>query len=111
MPEPIRFHLYEHIDGAIADGLRRRGIDVTTMAGVALCGTTDEEQLAFARAEARVMVTYDDDYLRLHQRGVPHAGIAFCRPQSRSIGEVLRSLMLIWAVMLPEEMENHVEFL
>jgi Domain of unknown function (DUF5615) len=111
MPEPIRFHLDEHIDGAIADGLRRRGIDVTTTAGVALRGTTDEEQLAFARAGVRGMVTYDDDYLQLHQRGVPHAGIAFCRPQSRSIGEVRRSLMPIWAVMLPEEMENHVEFL
>ena len=111
MPEPIRFHLDEHIDGAIADGLRRRGIDVTTTAGVALRGATDEEQLAFARAERRVMVTHDDDYLRLHQRGVLHAGIAFCRPQLRSIGEVLRSLILIWAVLSPEEMENHIEFL
>jgi hypothetical protein len=86
MPEPIRFHLDEHIDGAIADGLRRRGIDVTTTADVALRGATD------------------DDYLKLHAQGVPHAGIAFCRPQARSIGEVLRSLILIWAGMSPEEM-------
>ena len=111
MPEPIRFHLDEHIDGAIADGLRRRGINVTTTADVALRGTSDEEQLAYPHAERRVMDTYDDDYLLLNQRGVPHAGIAFCRPQARSMGEVLRSLLLIWAVLSPEEMENHVEFL
>lgn len=111
MPEPIRFHLDEHIDGAIADGLRRRGIDVTTTADVALRGATDDEQLAFARADVRVMVTHDDDYLRLHAQGMPHAGIAFCRPQVRSIGEILRSLILIWAVLSPEEMKDHIEFL
>lgn len=111
MPAPIRFHLDEHINPAIANGLRRRGIDVTTTADVGLQGTTDEEHLAFARAERRLIVTHDDDYLRLHQRGIPHAGIAYCRQQTRSIGEMLRALILIWAVLAPEEMENHVEFL
>jgi len=111
MPTPIRFHLDEHIDPAIANGLRRRGIDVTTTADIGLQGTTDEEQLAFARAERRIIITHDDDYLRLHQRGISHAGIAYCRQQTRSIGEMLRALILIWAVLTPEEMENHVEFL
>jgi predicted nuclease of predicted toxin-antitoxin system len=111
MPAPIRFHLDKHIDPAIANGLRRRGIDVTTTADVGLQGTTDEEHLAFARAERRIIVTHDDDYLRLHQRGISHAGIAYCRQQTRSIGEMLRTLILIWAVLTPEEMENHVEFL
>jgi predicted nuclease of predicted toxin-antitoxin system len=107
----MRFHLDEHIDPAIAEGLRRRGIDVTTTAGAGLQGTTDEEHLAFARAEHRILVTHDDDYLRLHQRGIPHAGIAYCRQQAQSIGEMLRALLLIWAVLTPEEMENDVEFL
>ena len=30
MPQTIRFHLDEHCDLAIAEGLRRRAIDVTT---------------------------------------------------------------------------------
>lgn len=111
MPAPIRFHLDEHIDPAIANGLRRRGIDVTTTADAGLQGTTDEEQLAFAHAERRIMVTDDDDYLRLHQRSIPRGGIAYCRQQTRSIGEILRALVLIWAVLTPAEMENHVEFL
>jgi hypothetical protein len=29
MSQTIRFHLDENVNGAIADGLRRRGIDVT----------------------------------------------------------------------------------
>jgi hypothetical protein len=30
MPTPLRFHLDEHVSPAVAEGLRRRGIDVTT---------------------------------------------------------------------------------
>jgi predicted nuclease of predicted toxin-antitoxin system len=90
----MRFHMDEHINPAIANGLRRRGIDVTTTADVGLQGTTDEEHLAFARAERRIIVTHDDDYLRLHQRDISHAGIAYCRQQTQSIGEMLRALIL-----------------
>jgi hypothetical protein len=37
--------------------------------------------------------------------------MAYCRQQTRSNGEMLRALVLMWAVLTPEEMENHVEFL
>lgn len=74
---PIRFHLDEHIDSAIADGLRRRGIDVTTTVEAKLRTDEDDAHLAFARTEARVIVTHDADYLRMHQRGIAHAGIAY----------------------------------
>jgi hypothetical protein len=53
----------------------------------------------------------DDDYLRLHQRGIPHAGIAYCRQQTRSIGEMLRALILMGEVLTLEEIENQVELL
>jgi hypothetical protein len=51
MPATICFHLDEHIDPVIAEGLRRRGIDVTTTADATLDGATDEEQIAFAHAK------------------------------------------------------------
>lgn len=38
MPRTIRFHLDEHIDPAVADGLRRRHIEVTTAAEAGLLG-------------------------------------------------------------------------
>lgn len=43
----IRFHLDENVDAAIADGLRRRGIDVTTTAQADLLSASDEEHVEF----------------------------------------------------------------
>src|SRR4051794_23988430 len=48
MPRTIRFHLDEHIDVAVAQGLRRRGIDVTTTDDTRLVGADDPEHIAFA---------------------------------------------------------------
>ena len=111
MPDRIRFHLDEHVANAIAEGLRRRGFDVATAAEAGLLSAQDEEHLAFAASQRRVMMTHDSDYLRLHQVGIEHAGIAYCEPSRRTIGQVLRSLILIGEVLDPEDMRNHVEFL
>ncbi len=108
---PIPFHLDENIARSVAIGLRQRGIDVTSPAEADLIGASDEAHLAFARESARVLVTHDDDFLSLHARGLPHAGIAYCTPGSRSTREILRGLILIAQVLTPEEMRNHVEFL
>jgi hypothetical protein len=48
MSERIKFHLDENVSNAIALGLKRRGIDVTTMNEVGLIGVSDEEQIEFA---------------------------------------------------------------
>src|SRR4051812_6789812 len=57
MPRTIRFHLDEHCPTALADGLRRRGIDVSTTPEAGLMHATDEVQLAFALREGRVIFT------------------------------------------------------
>jgi hypothetical protein len=107
----VRFHLDEHISFRIVAGLRRRNIDVTTAAGSGLIGATDMEQLAFASAQRRVMVTHDDDFLRLHAQGAAHAGIAYCHQQSMAIGELLRRLVLLHDLLSPEDMIGRIEFL
>lgn len=107
----IRFHLDEHIATAVALGLRRRGIDVTTAADAGLSGAPDEEHVVFAVAQRRVIVTNDDDFLMLHSRGVGHAGIAYCHQGSRSARDLLRSLLLLHECFEAEEMENRIEFL
>jgi hypothetical protein len=111
MPEPIRFHLDENVEHAIAYGLRRHGIDVTVTSEEGLLSAPDEEQLAFARDNARIIVTHDEDFLILHSQGIPHAGIAYCPPDTHPIGRINQALLLIWGVMEPNEMTNHVEFL
>ena len=111
MPRTIRFHLDEHCDPAIAVGLRRHGIDVTTTAEAGLLRAADEEHAAYALAEARVIFTQDRDFLRIHAAGQAHAGIAYCRPGTRSIGQIIDLLILIWEVYEPAEMANRVEFI
>ncbi|HWE38850.1 MAG TPA: DUF5615 family PIN-like protein [Isosphaeraceae bacterium] len=111
MPRTIRFHLDEHCPHAIAEGLRRHGIDVTTSTDAGLLRAPDENHVAFGLANGRVIVTEDDDFLVLAARGVPHAGIAYCHQQTRSIGEVIAALVLIWEVYEPAELANRVEYL
>lgn len=107
----IRFHLDENVSSAVADGLRRRDIDVTTTVEAGLLKASDEVQLAFALEQERVIFTQDADFLRLHNSGVTHAGIAFCRKDSLSVGEVIRGLVLIWELLEPEEIHKTVEFI
>ena len=66
----MRFHLDEHIHPAVADAMRRRGIDVTTTAEADLIGEPDAAQIAFAQAIGRVIVTADADFLRLAKAGI-----------------------------------------
>jgi predicted nuclease of predicted toxin-antitoxin system len=53
----IKFHLDENANPSIADGLRRRGIDVTTTLEAGLIAKSDEQQLSFAHSQQRVIFT------------------------------------------------------
>ena len=57
MPRTIRFHLDEHVDPAVANGLRRRHIDLTTTADAGLLGARDESHLAIANASSSMAQT------------------------------------------------------
>jgi hypothetical protein len=107
----IGFHLDEHIPRAVADALRRRAIDVVTVGEADLLGASDSEHLARALAAGRVLVTHDADFLRLHEQQYAHAGIAYCAPGTRTIGEIVRGLLLIHELLTPAEIAGRVEFL
>lgn len=106
----IRFHLDEHIDPDVAEGLRRRNIEVTTTPEAGLEHATDEVQLAFAHAEQRVFVTRDKGFLVLNAHGVPHSGIAFWHSKRRSIGRFILGLTNLWRTTTAEEMIGRVQF-
>ncbi len=111
MARTIRFHLDENCHPAIAGGLRRRGVDVTTTPDVGLVHASDDQQIAYALPLKRVIFTQDRDFLRLHAAGVPHPGIAYCDKDTKSIGAIITMLIVIWEVYEPEEMANRVEFI
>ena len=110
MPDPVRFYHDEHVPFAITLGVRRRGGDVQTVQEAGLRGATDDEQLAYAVATGRVVVTQDTDFLRLHATGRSHLGIIYASPQL-SVGDIIRGLMLIQELLTAEEMVDHLEFL
>ena len=107
----IRYLADEHIARAVRRALRRRGIGVVSPAEVGLLGAADTDYLAYAREQGYVVVTHDADFLRLHAAGEAHAGIVYCEQGSRSVGELVASLMLIHDVLERAEMAQQVEFI
>ena len=71
----------------------------------------DRDQLAFATAEQRVVVTFDSDYLALHQSGAAHAGIVWCPQEKYPIGMLVQLLELLHATADRDAMRKRVEYL
>lgn len=111
MPERIRFHLDENVNPAIATGLRQRGVDVTTTQETGLLRAADDDQLAFATRQQRMLVTHDRDFLRLGSHGEPHAGIAYCARDKYAIGGLLRAMLTLWVQAAAADVVNRVTFL
>jgi hypothetical protein len=89
----IRLHLDEDADGyALLHALRHRGLDVSSSRESGLLRCSDEEQLAWASDQARVIYTYNaSDFCKLHSEFLRqerhHAGIIIGDQQALSIGE------------------------
>jgi len=110
MADRIRFHLDEHVDPAIAIALRRAGIDVTTTIEAGLRTKDDQAHLLFARGKGRVIVTRDQDFLSLAAATKNHPGIVFYTAD-QSMREIIEGLILIYEVMLPDEMAGWIEYI
>ncbi|MEH2424001.1 MAG: DUF5615 family PIN-like protein [Nostoc sp.] len=110
MSERISFHLDENVDPVITLGLRRYGIDVTTTNDVELRTQSDEIQLRFIQETQRVLFTQDADFLIIASSRLDHPGITYCKKGTRSIGEIIQTLVLIYEVMTLEEIVGRVEF-
>ncbi len=106
----IRCYTDEHVSKAVIRGLRERGIDVLSVPEANMLGASDEEHMAFALAEGRMLFTQDADFLRLAAAGHKHAGIAYAR-QGTSVGDIIQGLMLIVQVLEAEEMNGKIEYL
>ena len=106
----VRYYTDENVSRAVINGLRQRNVDVLSVPEAGMLSASDEEHLAFALEQARVIFTHDDDFLKLAASGEKHAGIVY-GSQPMLIGDIIRGLMLIYNVLEPMDMQNHVEFL
>jgi hypothetical protein len=108
--DAIRYYFDEHMDPAIARGLRRRGIDCLTTQEVGHLGLDDTGQLDFATSEKRIMVTFDVDYIILHSGGVSHAGIVWAFEKKYTIGQLISKLSLLHGYYSADQMLNNLEY-
>ncbi|MEX2092727.1 MAG: DUF5615 family PIN-like protein [Pirellulales bacterium] len=96
---------------AVAVGLRRRGIDVTTTVEAGLTRASDPEQLAFALIEQRVFVTRDRRILVSVSPGVAHAGIVIAPSGRGVIGPTVLTLAHLHRTANAENMVDRIEYL
>ena len=106
----IILYLDESVNVAVAEGLRRRGVDVISAKDVGNLGLSDEDQLKYAIKNNFVIVTHDADFLSL-AKSYEHKGIVFVHQEKYSIGDLIRNLKLLWDMAEQKDMKNHVEFL
>ncbi len=116
----MRFLLDEDLAPAIAEIARGRGLDVVSVHEVDRRQYTDEEQLRYAAAQGRVLITRNrDDFIRLtvacFHAAAPHPGVLIV-PWSlpnRKPEQVVRALTH-WLDRRPTEsvsMEYLIDFL
>ena len=104
-----RFYADMHVPFAVVRTLRDAGLDVLTTQQADMETAADEAQLEFARADGRIMLTQDKDFLRLHALGQPHRGIVYLRQRRRGIGEMARAIIEL-AELAPEKLSGELFF-
>lgn len=99
------------VDPAVANGLRRREIDVLTTQEGEQLSFSDEDQLALAVREGRVLFTMDEDFLVMAAQSQEHCGIAFLAQRNYTIGRAVNGMVRLWENRTPESMQGQVEYL
>ena len=111
----IRIYTDENINPAIVEGLRRRGVDAWSAAGVGNLGISDEEQLEYATSKCAILFTHDTDLIPIArswiQEGKEHWGVIYVHQDRLSIGECIRRLKDYVDILEAEDMKNCMEFL
>ena len=84
---PIRFLLDESVDFPLGRYLSALGHDVTAIAHDYPQALKDQDVLAIAQAEQRVLITNDTDFGELiFRRRLPHAGVILFRLGQQDLG-------------------------
>jgi len=107
----VRFMLDEHMDRAVASGLRLRGVAAQTVHELGRRGAEDIDHLRWAHAQSWVMVSGDEDFLRLVDRITGHAGLVHYRRTQFTVGLLVRRLAAVAGVETLESMSGRVVFL
>jgi hypothetical protein len=104
-----------HIPLAVTEGLRRRGIDVLTSQLDGTTQATDEAILTRATELGRLLLSQDEDFLRIaaqkQSRSESFSGIIFAPQIGISIGLLVEEVELLACCATLEELANEVTHL
>jgi predicted nuclease of predicted toxin-antitoxin system len=106
----LSFLADEHVKRAYVSALRANRFEVVAAAEGEHAGLDDREHLTTSDERGWVILTNDDDFVRLGQRHA-HAGIVYYRDQSHRPGDVVTAIRRIDRQFVPEQMHNHIEWL
>ena len=111
---PIAFYLDEHVQLALVEAMRARGVDILTTQEARNTGLDDIQQLAFATENRRSLFSYNTrHFAKLHNQWTniqrPHRGLILS--DQMPIGIVLRRLMRLYFSLNSEDMQNRLEYL
>ena len=113
----LRFYFDEDsMSRSLVEALRQRNVDVATAYEMGMVPTIDEQHLAFATSENRVLYSANvKDFFALHTRwltqGRAHAGIVVAKQQQFSIGGQRNRLLNLMHSLQAAEMQDRLEFL
>ncbi len=104
-------YLDEDMNNMVATLLRSRGIDAVTVQKSDMLGKSDQEQLAYAAANDRCILThnrvdYEDLHLQYAQANLIHSGIIVV-PQ-KSPYEIVNRVMILLDSMTADEIANQL---
>jgi predicted nuclease of predicted toxin-antitoxin system len=107
----LRYFFDEHVKEAIADQLKLRGIDVLTAKDAERANQeiSDEDQLAFAAPQGRVLVTADRDFTVLAYARTPHEGVILLQREVE-IGQYVEYLEAVSLIVEPEEIRDQLVY-
>ena len=110
----ISLYLDEHIQLALADALRARGVDVLTTQEAGNIGLSDSGQLIFSTKSRRSLFSYNKrHFAKIHHEWMnlkrSHRGIILS--DQLSVGVVLRRLMRLYFSLTSDDMKNRLEYL
>ena len=110
----IKLYFDEDTNGRLVKSLRRAGYDCLTTAEAGQLNASDEDQLALAVREGRVLVTRNKGHFyTLHcaylETGRHHGGIIIV--PVRDFKPVNRALLELLSLATAEDMQDNIEFL
>ena len=109
--QPIAFYFDACVQVVIAEQLLHDGVDAVTARDLKKLRDEDDSHLQRATEQNRVLVTYDDDFVKMAHQGVEHSGIVFVPTRYRKIGIVVKELRHFQARYSRNDVANLVWYL